>query len=205
MFEDHIQGKLHLYQQPMVSRGEMPNSRAEFSCHLIQPPTEPVDIEGIDQLLGLGEVLDLDKNILHKTAGYLFLGEPGGQLVVSIEVELQPEGSPGRHSQITQPQVFQDEIEIIMDTLGFGASKRGLPCLLVMPGFERRTGLQGREDMDQPRMLTALGENLLDPFFFTKILFPDELNLQTLLLGQALCPETDFIPQGLGKSQESFL
>jgi len=168
---------------------------------LVQPPVKSVHIESIGQLLSLGEVLDLDKNILHKRAGYLFLGEPGGQLVVSIEVELQPEGSPGRHSQITQPQLFQDEIEIVMNTLGFGASKRGLPCLLVMPGLERRTGLQGREDMDQPRMFSSLGENLLDPFFFTKILFPDELNLQTILLGQTLCLETDFIPQGLGKSR----
>jgi len=140
IFEDHIKGKLDLHQRPMVSRGEMPDHWAEFSCHLVQPPVEPFDIESIGQLLGLGKVLDLDKDILQETAGEVPLREPGGQLVVSVEVELQPEGSPGGHSQIAQPKVFQDEIEIVMDTLGFGAPKRGLPCLLVMPRFERRTG-----------------------------------------------------------------
>jgi hypothetical protein len=168
---------------------------------LIQPLVELFDIEGISQLLGFSEVLNLDKDILYETAGELPLGEPCGQLIVTIEVELQPEGSPGGHSQITQPQVFQDEVEIVMDTLGFGASEKSLPCLLVMPGLERRTGLQGREDMDQSRMFSSPGENLLDPFFFPKILFPDELDLQTIFLGQTLCMETDFIPQGLGKSR----
>ena len=50
-------------------------------------------------------------------------------------------------------------------------------------------------------MISTLGENLLDPFLFTEVLFPDELDLQTILMGQTLRMDTDFIPQGLGKSR----
>jgi hypothetical protein len=50
-----------------------------------------------------------------------------------------------------------------------------------------------------PLAIPALGDDLLDPFFLTEILLPDKFDLQTIFLGQALSPETNFVPQGFGK------
>jgi hypothetical protein len=199
IFKDQIEGKLDLHQRPMVSRGEMPDHWAEFSCHLIQPPMEPFHVDHIGEVLGFGEILDLDKDVLHETAGDVPLGEPGGQLVVSVEVELQPEGSPGGHSQITQPQIFQDKVKIVVDTLGLRASKKCPATLFVMPGFEGRTGLHGREDMEQAKMNPTLGDDLLQTFFLPEILLSDKFYLQTILLSQLLRMETNFVPQGFDK------
>jgi hypothetical protein len=118
---------------------------------------------------------------------------------MSVKIELQPEGSPSRHPQIAQSQVFKDEVEIVMDALGFRAPEKGLARFLVMPGFEGRTGLHGREDMEQPRMIPTLGDDLLETFFLPEILLSDKFDLQTILLSQLLRMETDFVPQGFDK------
>jgi len=199
VFENHIRGKLYLHQRPMITRGEMSDHRTEPFGYLIQSPMEGFHLETIGELLGLSEILHLDKSILQKAVGESLPAEKAGQLMVSVKIELQPEGSPGRHPQIAQPQIFQDKVEVVVDALGFCASEKSPARLLVMPGFERRTGLQGGEDMDQPRMIPTLGDDLLDPFFLTEILFSDKFDLQTIFLGQALRMETDFIPQGFGK------
>ena len=199
VFENHIGGKLDLHQGPMITRREMPDHRAERFRYLIQSPMEEFHLEAIGELLGFREILHLDKGILQKTVGETLPLEKAGQVMVPVKIELQPEGSPGRHPQIAQPQIFKNEVEIVVDALGFRASEKRLARLFVMPGFERRTGLQGGEDMDQSRMIPTLGDDLLDAFFLTEILLSDKFDLQTIVLGQPLRLETDFVPQGFGK------
>ena len=199
--ENHIRGKLCLHQRPMITRWELPDHRTECSCDLIQSPMEVFYLEGFGEFLSFREIFDLDKSVLHQTIGHTLLGEQGGQWVMSVEIELQTEGSPSRHPQITQPQLLKDEVEVIVDTFGFGRSQESPTRLLVMPGLERRTGLQGGEDMDQPGMIPTLRYNLFDPFLLAEILFSDKFDLQTILLGQALCMEADFIPQRVRKSR----
>jgi hypothetical protein len=200
VFENHVRRKLDLHQCPMITRGEMPNHWTEHFCHAIQLPMERFDLETVGELLGLGEILHLDKGIVQQTTGEPLLAEEAGQERMSIKIELEPEGSPGRHPQIAQSQVFKDEVEIVVDTFGFCTSEKGFARLLVMPGLERRTGLHGREDMYQSRMISTLDDDLLETLFLPKIFFSDKFDLQTILLGQLLCMETDFVPQGLGKS-----
>jgi hypothetical protein len=199
VFEHHIRGKLDLHQGPMIPRGEMPDDGAEPFRHLIQSPMERFDLEAIGELLGLREILHLDEGILQKTIGKTFPAEKAGQVMMSVKIELQPEGSPGRHPQVAQPKIFKDEVEVVVDALGFRATEKGLARLLVMPGFERRAGLQGGEDMDQSGMIPTLGDDLLDASFLTEILLSDKFDLQTIVLSQALRLETDFLPQGFGK------
>jgi len=199
VFENHVGSKLDLHQGPMISRGKMPDHRTEHSCDAIQLPMERFDPEAVGELLGLREILHLDKSILQKTIGESFPAEVTGQERMSVKIELQTEGSPGRHPQIAQSQLFKDEVEIVMDALGFRAPEKGLARLLVMPGFERRTGLHGGEDMEQSRLIPTLGDDLLEAFFLPKILLSDKFDLQTIVPGQFLCTETDFVPQGFGK------
>ena len=68
-------------------------------------------------------------------------------------------------------------------------ARRGLEAgtvgLFVMPGTKRGAGFHGREDVHQPRMLTALGKDGLDAFFLAKRLEPaDELDLEAGLCGK---------------------
>jgi len=199
VFENHIRGKLYLHQGPMIARGEMPKDRTERLGRLIQSPVKTFHLEVLGELLGLLEILHLGKRILQQTIGETLSSENVGQLMVSVKIELKPEGSPGGYPQIAQPKILQDEVKIVMDALSLRASKKRSARLFVMPGLERGTGLQSGEDMHQSRMISPLGDDLLDPFFLTKILLPDKFDLQTIFLGQALRPETNLVPQGFGK------
>jgi hypothetical protein len=199
VFENHIRGKLGLHQGPMIPRGEMPNDWAEHLCQLIQSAMECFNLEVIRELLGLREILHLDEGIVQKAIGETLPAQKAGQVRVSVKIELQPEGSPGGYPQIAQPEIFKDEVEIVVDTFGVCASEKCLARLLVMPGFERRTGLQGGEDMDQSGMIPPLGDDLLDPSFLTEILLSDKFDLQAIVPSQTLRLETDFVPQGFGK------
>ena len=198
-FESHIRGKLDLHQGPMIPRREMPEDRTELLRDLIQSPVEEFHREGIGELLGFLEILRVNKRIIQETVGEPFPLQKAGQVMVSVKVELQPEGGPGRHPEIAQPQIFQDEVKIVVKALGCLPSQKRLACLFIMPRFKRGTGLHGREDMDQSRMIPAPDDDLLDPFFLPEILLPDKLDLQSILLRQLLCPQTDFIPQGFDK------
>ena len=199
VFENHIRGKLGLHQGPMIPRGEMPDDWTEPFCHLIQSPMECFDLEVIGELLGPREILHLDETILQKTIGETLPVQKAGEVMVSVKIELQTEGCPGGYPQIAQPQIFKDEVEIVVDTLGFRASEKRPARLLVMPGFERRTGLQGGEDMNQSGMIPTPGDDLLDPSFLTEILLSDKFDFQTIVPSQTLRLETDFVPQGFGK------
>ena len=194
-FENHIRGKLDLHQGPMIPRREMPDDGAErFRC-LIQSPVKEFHLEGIREVLGFLEVLRLHKRILQKTGGETFPLEKASQVMVTIKIELQPEGSPGRHPQIAQSQIFHNEVKIVVDAFGLRAPKKRLARLFIMPGFKRGTGLHGGEDMDQSGMIPALGDDLLQTLFFTKILLSDEFDLHPIVPAQLLGPQTDFVPQ----------
>jgi hypothetical protein len=200
VFENDIGRKLDLHQRPMVTRWKMPDHWTERFRYLIQPPMEGFDLEAIGELLDFCEILHLYKGILQKTVGEILLADKTGQLVVPVKIELQPKGSPGRDSQIAQSQIFKDEVEIVMDAFRFCPSEKRSAGLFVMPGLERRTGFQGGENMDQPRMISTLGHDLFNSFFLPEVLFPNKFDLQSTLLGQPLGMETDFIPQGLRKT-----
>lgn len=199
VFENDIGRKFYLHQRPMVTRWKMPDHRTERLRDLIQPSMEGFHLEAIGELLDFCEILYLDKGILQKTVGEILLADKTGQLVVPVKIELEPKGSPGRDPQIAQPQIFKDKVEVVMDAFRFGPSEKRSAGLFVMPGFERRTGFQGGENMDQPRLISTLGHDLFNPFFLPEVLFPNKFDLQTTLLGQPLGMETDFIPQGLRK------
>ena len=51
---------------------------------------------------------------LQKTVGETLPAKKAGQIMVPIKIELQPEGGPGGDSQIAQPQLLVDEVEIVV-------------------------------------------------------------------------------------------
>jgi len=198
-FENHIRSELDLHQGPMISRREMPKDGTVRSCCLIQSPVKKFYLKAIGEVLSFLEVFRFNKRILQKIVGKTFPLEKACQVMVTIKIELQPEGSPGRHPQIAQSQIFQNEVKIVVDAFGLRAPKKRFARLFIVPGFKRGTGLHGREDMDQSRMIPALGDDLLKTFFFTEVLLSDEFNLHPMVPAQLLRPQTDFVPHGFDK------
>jgi hypothetical protein len=64
-----------------------------------------------------------------------FALESAGQAMVPVEVNLQPEGTPGREPQITQAQLFIDEIEVVVKALAVVRAQVGLAVDLLRLGW----------------------------------------------------------------------
>jgi len=199
VFENHIRRKLHLHQAPVIARWEMPKDGTEGLGHVIQSPVKTFHLKLLGEVLSLLEILDLGKRIVQHLIAEALSSENVGQVMMSVKIKLQPEGSPGGNPQIAQSQILKDEVKIVVKTLACLSPKKRPAHLFVMPGLKRGTGFQGGEDMHQSRMIPALGDDLLDPFFLAEIPLPDKFDLQTIFLSQTLRPETNLVPQGLGK------
>jgi hypothetical protein len=121
---------------------------------------------------------------------------------VGIEVKLKAEGCPGGHPQITQPQLLVDEVEVVMDTLGFGVSKGGSFLALGVVGLKAGTVLHGGEDVHQPRMVASLSDNLLDPLFFSELPLPTDIfDFQSMVSSQSLCILSNLVAKRLSPTR----
>ena len=70
---------------------------------------------------------------------------------------------------------------------------------LVMPRSGRRAGRHGREELHQPGVIAARGEDRLDPVLFAERLeLADELDLQSRLDGESLGVLPQLLAQGFG-------
>lgn len=121
---------------------------------------------------------------------------------MAVEVELQPERSPRRNPQVAEAQVRVDEVEVVMEALGLSSLQVRAVRLLVVPGPERHAGLHGREDVNESRMVSTLGQDLLDPVLLSEVLPTDELNLEPFPSGDLLGVGADLIAKGLCPSGE---
>ena len=99
---------------------------------------------------------------------------------VSVAIELQPEGTPGRHAQATQADLVIDEIKVVVQALAPVALEEGLPARLVAPGSVAVARLHRRDDMHQSRMIAAPLEH------FGHDLFLADVRLADVRLGNVL-------------------
>lgn len=76
---------------------------------------------------------------------------------------------------------------------------QALTGVLVMPGLEACAGFQRRNDMRQPRLITALLEHLGDDFFLPDVRLIDMLNRHAVLCRKRLCTFARPIAQWRGK------
>ena len=115
--------------------------------------------------------------------------------------ELEPERRPGGHPEAAEPQGRVEEVAGVMEALGLGRPEEGLPAPLVVPGFERRTRLHRREDVDQAGVVPPLGQERLDPVLLPEGPAPEEVDRQALLCRQPLRVGAEFLPERLGESR----
>ena len=95
-----------------------------------------------------------------------FLLQLMGQKIMAVHVELQPEGSPGGDTQITQAEFFIYKIKIIMETFALVKLKECFSGCFIMPWLISIALFHGRKDMDQSLGLSGFPDDFLNPVIF---------------------------------------
>jgi len=161
--------------------------------------------ERIGQLLRLAGIGDEGEGVVEHVEGNARLAQLAGQPGVAVEVDLQPERCPGRNADVTEPDLLIDEVEVVVQAFAGGGFEKGAMGGLVVPRSVRRTGLHGRENVHQPGVIAALGEDLLDARLLAERLeLADKLNLQSRLGGDPLRVVAQLLAQRLGPAGKVF-
>ena len=181
-FEHDVGGVFDLHEAPMVSVEELANDGAVASHGPVQKFVQAVGTHGIGELLGGCRIRDLDESVVEHFVVDAVLVQFSRQFVMAVEVKLQTKGCPGGYAQIAQAQLWQDEIEIIVQALARCILEKGFMCFLVVPRMIGRTRFHRREDMHQSRMVSAFGDDGFDAFLFAEILLCDEVDFQVIVL-----------------------
>lgn len=181
--EYDVGGVLELHEAPVVAGRELGGGRTEMAGIPVELAVEGLGFQPVGDPLGQLEVLDLDERVVDEPVADLQPVQPRGQPGVPVEAELQAEGSPPRHSQVAQPQVGVDEVEVVVEALAAAGPEERISRAPVLPDFEGGAGFEGAEDVHQPRMAASPGEDLLDAVFLAEGLDPpDVLDGQPVLL-----------------------
>ena len=200
--EDDIGGVLHLHDAPVVGGAELAGYRAVAGGEAIQGMMEPLDGKDVGEGPGSGPIGDAGEGVVQLRKGDAGLLELGGQPVVAVAVELEPERGPGGHPEIAQAELGVDEVEVVVEALPVLVAQGGLPGSLVMPGGEGGTWLHGREDVDEAGLITSLLEDSPNAIFLAEGMDrPDELDLQAVLPGDPFSVLSDLVTQGLGEAR----
>ena len=200
--EHHIGGVLDLHEAPVHAVAEVAHDGAAAPRPRIEVAMQRGGIEAVRQALGLGRIGKVQEGVVgavERDAGRRQLSR---QPTVAVEVHLQAKRRPGRHPHITQAELRIDEVEVVVQALAADRFEEGLAARLVVPGTIGGAGLHGGEDVHQPGMIAALGEDLLDPILLAERLeLTDELDLKPGLGSQSLGVGADLIAQRLGPAR----
>ncbi len=197
--EHDVGGILALVHAPVVSDAKGAMNRTEAAGELVQLAMQPFDLQAVGDLLGARPVGDLHESVVQQGEVDLAPAQYAGQPVVAVEVNLQPARQPGRHPHVAQPQFLIQKVEVVVQTLAIVRQQVGLAGVLVVPRLVGRARLHGREDADQPRMISALCQDLLHPVLLTHIPLAQELDRDPVFSRQMFRILAQFIPERLGE------
>lgn len=77
--------------------------------------------------------------------------------------------------------------------------QKGLAGCFVVPGLVGLARLQGREDMNQSRVVAPFLQDLLDEILFSRVFgLPEKLNRETILFGDLFSIGSNLLLQRLG-------
>ena len=198
-FKDNVGSIFNLHKTPVIVIGKVPDDWAVFPDDFIQLSMKMPDVDIIGKLLSFIKIANLHENIIEHLKVNILFAESRGQQVVSVAVELQPKRCPSRHSQITQPQVCGNEVEVIMQTFAWYCFERCFVSLFIVPGLISSTWFHRRENMYKPCMRTSLFDNIFNAIFFPKILFTDKIDFQTVFFSQLLGIKANLFSQRFNK------
>jgi len=153
-------------------------------------------IQGVGEFLSPRAIGNGDEGVIGHPEGDICRHQLPGQPGVAVEIDLQAERCPGWDPHIAQAEGLIDNIEVVVQAFAGGELERGMVGAFVVPGLEGRTGHRGGKNMDQLRMVTACGKDLLDPILLAKGLgFADEFDLDSSLGGELFGIDPNLLPQ----------
>ena len=159
-------------------------------------------VEVIGKPLGSVDFIDGDERIVFQGMVYPRLAQTPRQPVVTVEIDLEAERSPGGNPQVHQPECFVDEVEVVMQALALNRFEPGVARRLVGPTAKRRAPLHRREDMHQTGSTATLSQDILDtPFLAERLVGADELDRKASLLRQMLSVGTNIVTHRLGPAR----
>ena len=95
---------------------------------------ESIDGECVSEFLSTSEVIDFEESVVQWGEAYPLIAKPIGEMAVSVAVELQSKRHPCRHSQVAETELGINEVEVIVEALGFLGAQKCLTGCLVVPG-----------------------------------------------------------------------
>jgi len=180
-FENNVGGVLGLIDAPMIGEPKMLVDGTETPGKFVEFPMKAASLPAVGNLLRPFPIGDLGECVVHQFECDSFALQLQGQPAMTIAVDLQSAGQPGRHSDVAKAQFFIHEIKIVVQAFALIGFQKGLAALFVMPRFECRALFHGRENPDQPRMLAAFGQHFFDPVFLAEVLFTNKFNLDSMI------------------------
>ena len=190
-FKDDICSIFELHKTPVIAVGKVPDDRTVLPDDFIQLSMKTLDIDVIGKLLSFIKIVNLHEDIVEHLEVNVLLAESRGQQVVPVTVELQPERRPCRHSQITQPQVCGNEVEVIVQAFAWYCLEICFVSFFIMPRLISGAGFHRREDMYKSGKRTSLFDNIVNAIFFPEILFADKIDFHAVFFSQLLGVKTN--------------
>ena len=177
----------------------MPDHRAVPPREAVQQLVDFLHPQAVGQLLGFVPVSDFNEGVVDDSKRDAVPAELGGKPMVAIEIDLESEGTPGGHPDIAQPQLFIDEVEVVVQAPPLTGLQVGRAGLFVVPGLVGCAAFHGRKDGHHPRTIAALADDLPHQLVFAQLVIPYELDLQAVVGGQALGGGAQFVAERFGK------
>ena len=134
---------LSLHDAPVIAKTELFDDRAKPLCKMIEPSVEQIYFERITETLGLAEIRNPRKDVIHESEGDAILGQMDSQPVVPIEIDLEAKRTPGGDAYIAEAKFLIDKIEVVVQALPVIRFEKGLVGLLVVPWFVGLTRFHG--------------------------------------------------------------
>src|SRR3972149_8138173 len=101
--EAQVRCVLRLHDAPVIREFQICDHRAILLGKLIQAQVQDFDIELICQLIGDSVISDMNKSMIQHFISNAALLHLICRPVVSVEIELQPKGTPSWNTQRAQP------------------------------------------------------------------------------------------------------
>lgn len=132
-FKDDIGGIFRLHYAPVVTQVKLTDNRTKLLGKHVEFLVDDIHLELITYFLSIFKGFDIYKHIVDQGKIDVLLIQSCGQPVMAVKIDLEPERTPSRHSDIAEAKVIVDEIKIIMQALTIGVFQVSLMCFFVMP------------------------------------------------------------------------
>lgn len=118
-------------------------------CEEVESLMEIFDPDAVGEFLGFKKIVCGEQCIFPDHIRDVVLLHPFCEPVMTVAVELEPQGAPGGNPEIAEPEILIDEVEVIVEAFAGTILEKGIPRGFVMPRIVTRAGFHGGEDMDK--------------------------------------------------------